>query len=907
MTAGSYTIQFQDSSGSYLGEWFDDAADQASAAVIDVAAGEAVVGVDASLARAGSIAGVVTDSAGAPLQGVYVYSAPGNGYAYTAADGSYRVGGLSAGSYQIRFYGSGTLLGEWFDDAAGQATAAVIDVAAGEAVVGVDASLSEGGSLTGTVSDAAGAPLQGVYITASNAAIGSARGAYTDSAGEYVFDQLAPGTYTVYFYGSGQNLGEWFDDSPTLAGAASVTVESGATTAGIDAELSSGTIGGVVTDPAGRPLASLRVRLSTGTTTLTDPAGRYRFDLLAAGDYTVLVEGGTAFASTYYDSSVTLEDATVISLAGGDQLLDVDIALSRKPAQISGLVVRQVSAVCAPPAPTIPETSTTSTALPSPVECSATTPTPMPGATVVARPDPSLNTYTRSTSTDANGRFRFEGLPTGEWTLYIRDSSQNLLPEYWDDQLSSGLATPIAVDETLDDTELLIQLADSGRISGTVTDIEGNGLTDVWVSAWNEAGAVVFSAYSDDDGSYELRGMDTGSYRVQFVSYGIHADEYFSDAASLEAASPISVTRGEITAGIDAQLDRLGQITGTVAGPDGEPAAGINVSATGPSSRSATTNDQGDYTITGLLDGDYTLRFRSLDQRYIDEYYDNALAVAEAIAVPAATATVTTGIDAALDRYGSIRGTVLDEAGQPASAVTVSVSRGTSLSTIRSVSTDVDGNFELLGLTTGSYKLNFTDASRRFVPRWLDGVVAWTDSPYLEVELGVATEAPTMTMTLGGTIAGGLTDALGAPLSGGASLSGCATTGSIATSFTFTGLEAGTYTVRGIASGYQCTSTTVTVDLGETIEDVAIALNRFGTITGVATDESGTPISGISVSRYTGILGSFMGSVTTNTSGRYTFTDVGAGDWTLSASDPNGRVSARMVRRRYTNEAPAHW
>ena len=111
LTAGSYTVQFQDSSGTYLGEWFDDVASQTAATAVVVAAGEAVVGVDASLARAGSISGVVTDAAGAPIAGMYVYSLPGYRYAYTAADGYYRITGLPAGSYQVRFNGSNDLRG----------------------------------------------------------------------------------------------------------------------------------------------------------------------------------------------------------------------------------------------------------------------------------------------------------------------------------------------------------------------------------------------------------------------------------------------------------------------------------------------------------------------------------------------------------------------------------------------------------------------------------------------------------------------------------------------------------------------------------------------------------------------------------------------------------------------------
>ena len=165
--SGFVHVQFQDYSNVYLREWFDDVASQASATAIELAAGEAVTGVDASLSKAGSIAGVVTDSAGAPLQGIYVYESTsfrGDIHSCGWFVSDHRSRG---GSYQVRFNGSNDYLGEWFDDAADQASAAAIVVAAGEAVAGVDASLAKAGSIAGVVTDSAGAPLQGIYVYVS--------------------------------------------------------------------------------------------------------------------------------------------------------------------------------------------------------------------------------------------------------------------------------------------------------------------------------------------------------------------------------------------------------------------------------------------------------------------------------------------------------------------------------------------------------------------------------------------------------------------------------------------------------------------------------------------------------------------------------------------------------------------
>ena len=88
-------------SDGYEPGWFGGASEEL-AATIDVTTADAS-GIDASLRTAASISGVVTDSAGAPLQGIYVFATPSGRGAYTAADGSYRIAGLPAGGYTVQF------------------------------------------------------------------------------------------------------------------------------------------------------------------------------------------------------------------------------------------------------------------------------------------------------------------------------------------------------------------------------------------------------------------------------------------------------------------------------------------------------------------------------------------------------------------------------------------------------------------------------------------------------------------------------------------------------------------------------------------------------------------------------------------------------------------------------------
>ncbi len=82
---------------------------------VHIVAGQRTTGIDAIVKRPGSISGRVTGNAGAPLANIQVsvglwVDTGSSGYfrgakgAQTASDGTYRVGGLSEGTYQVCFY-----------------------------------------------------------------------------------------------------------------------------------------------------------------------------------------------------------------------------------------------------------------------------------------------------------------------------------------------------------------------------------------------------------------------------------------------------------------------------------------------------------------------------------------------------------------------------------------------------------------------------------------------------------------------------------------------------------------------------------------------------------------------------------------------------------------------------------
>ena len=188
LPAGNYEVCFRgpaatggssDSSG-YLLECYDNQTMQGTPKPVTVVAGVSTTGINADLATGGAVSGKVTVAAGAnpALAGVVVTAfSPSTGemgFALTAANGSYGVKGLSAGtSYYVCFDASGTSGAPGSSGATGglsDATGYVqrcwpaafpsmptpVTVTLGATQGGIDVAMAPGGAISGKVTDAGG-------------------------------------------------------------------------------------------------------------------------------------------------------------------------------------------------------------------------------------------------------------------------------------------------------------------------------------------------------------------------------------------------------------------------------------------------------------------------------------------------------------------------------------------------------------------------------------------------------------------------------------------------------------------------------------------------------------------------------------------------------------------------------
>jgi hypothetical protein len=253
---GNYKVHLQHCTSPtvYAEEWYRDATTPEAAQPVEVTIG-LVPGIDVALGVGGAVLGTVSEaSSRAPVENACVEVDNANGVTLastrTAADGSYRIGGLGAGTYFVYFQDCTDfdLAAEWWNERAdlgpeifssGTATsegADAVRVVLGEDVTGIDATLSEQG-IAGVVTDAtSGAPVAGCGIAVSGPIYFNGEyetfdglGSETDAEGRFAFTGLPVGPHFVQVDCSGYTV-EWYDDVTSLDTATPIEVSPNAVT-----------------------------------------------------------------------------------------------------------------------------------------------------------------------------------------------------------------------------------------------------------------------------------------------------------------------------------------------------------------------------------------------------------------------------------------------------------------------------------------------------------------------------------------------------------------------------------------------------------------------------------------------------------------------------------------------------
>lgn len=343
---GDYAVRFDAPDGSGLmDEYWDDAVDIGSATLVSVVAGETDAGIDAALATGGAISGVVTRQAdGSPVEDARVLALNGSdeivGSTRTQPDGAYRLDGLPADDYVVRFGApdTGELASEYWENVYVSSAATPIAVNALQTVENIDAALGLVGHISGTVTKSAdGSPVSGYAWIHEIGGEADAQTFDLDSEGGYRA-AVAPGTYYVSFHSPGSNLvEEYWEDAATRETATTVVVAAGEEITEIDAQLeSAAAIAGVVAVDSDEPheayveawdgdkmVAMAYAASKSGSYSITLPAGTY----VLKASVTFYENEATHAKPQFFDGVATADLATPVTVAAGGAVGDIDFTL----------------------------------------------------------------------------------------------------------------------------------------------------------------------------------------------------------------------------------------------------------------------------------------------------------------------------------------------------------------------------------------------------------------------------------------------------------------------------------------------------------------------------------------------------------------------------------------------------
>lgn len=262
----------------------------------------------------------------------------------------------------------------------------------------------------------------------------------------------------------------------------------------------------------------------------------------------------------------------------------------------------------------------------------------------------------KSATTDNEGRYEFQQLPAGRFTITATKSGFVTVNYGQTRPNEAGKPIELADGQVLERAD--ITMPRGSVIAGRIVDEFGDPIADVAVTAlrstWSNGKRRLQSAgraaMTNDLGQYRIYGLSPGEYYVSATSRGSqemmvaemammarvsiaggpgaeaprsgYAPTYFPGTPNGAQAQRLTLAMGQEAQNTDFGLVpvRLVTVKGTVIGSEGGPLAGVMVSATprepGDSgfmllTGSARTDQNGNFTIPGLAPGEYTLNART--------------------------------------------------------------------------------------------------------------------------------------------------------------------------------------------------------------------------------------------------------------------------------------------------------
>ncbi|HEY0890098.1 MAG TPA: carboxypeptidase regulatory-like domain-containing protein [Nocardioides sp.] len=915
LAPGTYRIGF--SADGLREEFHDNAATVESALDVEVD-GADVANIDAQLTQGATISGSVT-SGTTPVADARVELSVQRSYPWgkswesledtsSVADGGFSFGGLEAGTYRVCVTNGGDYVEECWDNAASTSKATPITVAHGATRTGIALDLALGGTIAGTIENAAGEPLASVSIpvwqrTANGTSWTIVDWGWTLDEGTYRVSGLPAGSYRVGFNyaGSGDDyVSEYFDDQPSLDAADDLVVTAGVTTSA-DATLArAATLTGKVLDAQGEPLGGVSLDWFTqgysdyghdpgeawhyGGDGTTNWDGAYTITSVTPGPVRLgLFPHDGVHMEEYYDGAASVDAGDDVMAVAGESTAVPDVTLAR-----GGTISGQVTASDAPDG------------LFAHLELYR----------LVVEDGETDWSWAGSRSTDSAGQYTFTGLATGSYRIHVYPSG-NHLEQYYGGSRRLETATTIEVAVGQDVTGKDVEVAVGGIVSGTVTGngtaLEGARVDVFLIDDSGDGYDGSWSAWTSPDGSYAITNLPPGDYKLLFDGAGPFVAEYWRNKSAWETATAFSLGLSATRSAMNADLASGATIAGTVTA-DGAPVVESRVRAylLGAGGAdwvdrwSTWTEADGSYELDGLPAGEYKVRFEPTGP-FAGEYWEDQDAWETADDITLALGDVQGDLDADLERAATVTGVVTGPGDEPVEEVEVCLYEPyaygdeTEWDTVDCSWSGTNGSYAVEGLESGTYRIGFYtgDADGDLAGGFYSaaGLVGTIEAGADVVLTASQTLTLNQKLAVGGAISGQVSQAPGADSYGDGVVTLYDQAGKAAGStyaydgeYTFAGVPAGSYKV-GFARSPQASDV---IGAAEFYQDKVETVGLAGASPVVV--KAGETTSGIDAVIETGgrISGTLTKPVGTRTADCY-----------LLAADPQGSASTRLTPRVY--------
>ncbi len=688
----------------------------------------------------GSISGQVYNEYGeTPVANALVYTKRiiGQDFQYgfdfqtrTANDGSYTLYNLPEGNYIVYATCEDGLI-EYYEGKTELLDATLIQVNPGSRISNIDFTIWTpdyiGGSVSGHVYEADGkTPISEalVFIDLIESDYGSSYSTQTGNDGSYSFTKVRPGKYMLLTKKHGY-IGEYFDDAIGYDQATPITVSSSKNTVADFSLKIGGTISGKVFKSDGHtPVLNAGIACfgidndySADNSGDTSSDGSFVVHGLPTGHYKVLAQA-EGYLMEYYEESSQETSATPVAVVELQDTPGINFTMD-VGGTISGHVYK------------------------------ADKKTPVKNALVIAN-GPSRGGIATS---DENGAYVIPGLRAGDFKLKCQSSDYAL--EYYPGTYDEDLAEPVHVDAESTNSGINFYLDPGGVISGHIFEADGiTPVKDVHITAWRQESnyAAGLSDTTDSDGSYTIKPLSPGHYRIQ-LSKGGYLSEYYNNVTDPANATLVAVNIAQkIT--INITLDSgVGSISGFVYQADGvTPIQGaqISVISDNVSGKYTLSQADGSYILTGLpTASDYRVLARA--SGYISEYYDSSYRGGSATLITVTAPNRTGGIDFTLDKGGSISGFIYQSDGlTPIQGAEIQVIAD--IAAVEYAYSASDGSYIVTCLPSENY-IVWVQASG-YMPQYYNGCYKYASATLVTVNAPNNTEDINFSMSKGGSISG---------------------------------------------------------------------------------------------------------------------------------------------------------